>query len=358
MRLEKLRAKLVELELDGCLIVQPNNRYYLSGFTGSNGVLLITKEKQIIATDSRYYKQVAEECPTWELVKVGHDFPGQMLEIIRQAGLGGRSVAIESHVITIATLHKWERAVQGQVIFQHTFGLIEQMRMQKSPEELVALRKAIALADETYHHIAQWIKPGLTEIAVAWEIENYMRTHGATAISFEPIVASGPNGAKPHADPSDRVIQAGDPITLDFGCVVDNYCSDLTRTICLGEPADDKYLEVWHIVREAEEKAINQAKAGMTGEAVDRIARDHIAAAGYKEYFEHGLGHGVGLAIHEGPRFSFTYPHEIPVGAVVTVEPGIYIPEWSGVRLEDIVVVHDDHVERLSQAPKEPIIAL
>lgn len=354
MRLDKLRQKMAEIELAGLLITQAHNRHYLSGFTGSNGVLIITPERQILATDSRYYEQVKQQCPDWELVEVGYDFIGQMLEQLRQLELGGQRVGFEAQAISVATLHQWERAIKGQLILVHTTGLVEELRMQKESAEIVTLRQAIALADETMAYIMEWLRPGMTEAQVAWEIESYMRTHGARALSFETIVASGPNSAKPHARFTDRVIQAGEPIVLDFGCVVADYCSDITRTVCFGQPADETYMKIWHLVRQAQEAAIAGAKANMTGEAVDKIARDIIEEAGYKDYFGHGLGHGVGLAVHEAPRFSFTYPHEIPAGATVTCEPGIYLPDWGGVRIEDIVLMQDDQAEVLTQAAKEP----
>jgi len=183
-----------------------------------------------------------------------------------------------------------------------------------------------------------------------------MRTRGASALSFAPVVASGVNAAKPHARATDQVIQAGEPITMDFGCVVDGYCSDLTRTVCLGEPASDKYLNVWNTVYQAQQAAIRGAKGGMTGEVVDKLARDVIAEAGYSDYFGHGLGHSLGLDVHESPRYSFTYPGEVPAGVVMTVEPGIYIPGWGGVRIEDVVLVGEEAVEVLTSAPKEPVL--
>jgi len=288
---------------------------------------------------------------------VGYDFTAKMLELLRQIELGGRKVGFESHVITVAELHQWEQAIKGQLILVHTTGLVEGLRMQKEPGEIASLRKAIAVADDTMRYITNWIRPGMTEMQVGWEIESHMRLHGATAMSFEPIVGSGPNGAKPHGRPSAKVIAAGEPIVLDFGCVVEGYCSDITRTICLGEPKDERYLKVWHIVLEAQEKSIAAAKAGMTGVEVDKVARDIIDGAGFKEYFGHGLGHGVGIVVHESPRFSFIYPHEIPAEAVVTSEPGIYLPNSFGVRIEDMVLVHADYAETLTTAPKEPIIS-
>jgi Xaa-Pro aminopeptidase len=356
MRLEKLRHLMKEDNIDGFLITQPENRRYLSGFTGSAGILVITPEKQVIATDSRYYERVREESSAWELAELKGDFSKIMLELLRSLGLGGRRVAFEAGHVTVATLHTWEQALMGHLILAHTQGFVEQLRMQKDEEELVSLKKAIALADEAFAHITRWIQPGMTEAQVAWELESYMRSHGAEGLAFDSIVASGPNGAKPHAGASDRSIGRGEPITLDFGCKVNGYCSDITRTFCLGDPADEQYLKVWNTVLDAQQAALKAAKAGLTGEAVDQVARDIIKEAGYGDYFGHGLGHGVGLAIHEGPRFSPTYPKEIQPGAVITVEPGIYIPGWGGVRIEDVVVVRDEGVDILTQAPKQPVL--
>lgn len=355
-RLEKIRDLMAGSELEGFLVTQPENRRYLSGFTGSAGVLIVTSEAQALATDFRYYEQVRQQCPEWELIEVGYGFVKGMLEILRELGLGGRRVGFEAGNITVSTLHAWERALQGRLVLVHTEGFVEELRMQKDDEEVSRIKKAVTLADETWAHIKTWMQPGMTEQQVAWELESYMRTHGASALSFEPIVASGPNSAKPHARPTERVLRAGEPITLDFGCVVDGYCSDLTRTVSLGQPSDGKYMEVWNTVLQAQQAATEGAKAGLTGEAIDKLARDIIEEAGYGDYFGHGLGHGVGLAVHEGPRFSFTYAHEVPAGAVVTVEPGIYIPDWGGVRIEDMVVVQEQRVKVLTQAPKEAIL--
>ncbi len=358
MRLEKLRALMEEEGLAGLLVTQADNRRYLSGFTGSNGVLIIATEKQIVATDSRYYEQVKQECPGWELAEVGYDFAGNMLEVLREAGLGGRAIGFEAQHVSVAQLHAWERALLGRLVLINTEGFIETLRMQKDAEEVARVKKAVALADAAWTYISRWMKPGLTEMQVAWELESYMRTHGATALSFPSIVASGPNSARPHARPTERVIRAGEPIILDFGCVVDDYCSDITRTVSLGPPANGKYFEVWETVLEAQQAAVKGAKGGMTGEDVDKIARDIIEAAGYKEYFGHGLGHGVGLNVHEGPRYSFTYPYDVAAGAVMTIEPGVYIPDWGGVRIEDMVVVGEAGVEVLTTAPKEAVIDL
>ena len=356
MRLRKLRQKMAEAELDGLLIIQAHNRRYLSGFTGSSGVLIISSTRQALATDSRYYELVRQQCPDWELIEVGYDFAGNMLENLRQMGLAGRRVGFEAGHLDVATLLQWERALEGRVVLVQTKDIVEQLRMIKEDGEIDIIRRAVALADETLTHITDWIQPGTTESQVAWELESYMRTHGASALSFEPVVASGPNAAKPHARATERVIQAGEPITMDFGCVVDGYCSDLTRTICLGQPADEQYLAVWHTVLGAQQAAISGAKANMTGEAVDKLARDLIDQAGYGEYFGHGLGHSLGLAVHESPRYSYTYSEPVPAGVVMTIEPGIYIPGWGGVRIEDVVLVRENGVEILSSALKKPVL--
>ncbi len=357
MRLEKLRMAMAKENIDGFIITQPQNRRYLSGFTGSAGVLIITQDRQVLATDSRYYQQVQDQCPDWELFEAGYKFSKQMLELLRGLELGARRVGFEAQHVSVSTLHAWERALKGRLVLVHTEGFVEELREQKEVAELAILKKAIALGDEALVHITNWMQPGMTELQVAWEIESYLRTHGAQALAFAPTVASGPNAAKPHHDPSDRVIQKGEPIIMDFGCIVDDYCSDLTRTVCLDQPADEQYMSVWNTVLASQQAAIAGAKAGMTSLAIDALARNIISQAGYGDYFGHSLGHGIGLAVHEGPRLSYASDNKISSGVVVTAEPGIYIPGWGGVRIEDIIVINDDEVAVLSSAPKEAILA-
>jgi Xaa-Pro aminopeptidase len=356
MRLDKFREVMAQEKIDGFLITQPENRRYLSGFTGSAGLLIITKDKQVVATDFRYYEQVRQQCPDWDLFQIKREFSHDMLELLRELELGARRVGFEAKHISVATLHSWERALKGRLILVHTEDFVESMRMQKDAEEIAQIKKAVAVADETWAYISKWLQPGMTELQVAWEVESYMRTHGAERLSFDTIVASGPNSAKPHARPSDRVIQAGEPVTLDLGCVVNGYCSDLTRTVCLGEPVDEQYMKIWNTVLHAQQTALKNAKAGMTGEAADKLARDVIVEVGYGDYFGHGLGHSLGLVIHENPRYSYTYPHEVPANVIMTIEPGIYIPGWGGVRIEDLVVIRDDGLEVLTRASKEAVI--
>jgi Xaa-Pro aminopeptidase len=279
-----------------------------------------------------------------------------MLDTLRNMGLGGRSVGFEAGHVCVDQLRRWERALKGRLRLVDTNHLVEGLRMTKGEEELQAIRCAVDLADRALAHIYGWIQPGMTERQVAWELETFMRTRGATRLPFEIIVASGPNGALPHHRPTDRVIQAGEPVVMDLGCVVDGYCSDVTRTVCLGERVNDKYEDVWNLVRRAQECAEAGMKAGISGVDGDKLARDVIVEAGYGDYFGHGLGHGVGLAIHESPRLSFASTNEIPAGAVVTVEPGIYLPGWGGVRIEDMVVISEERVEILTSAVKVPVL--
>lgn len=357
MRLTHLRELMTEQDLEGLLVTQPENRRYASGFTGSAGVLVVTADRQAIATDSRYYEQVRAECPNWELIQVGYDFEASLLDVLRDFGLGGRRVGFEAGHVSVDQLHRWEQVLKGHLRLINTVNLVEGMRMTKSEEELQAIRRAVALADEALAHVCDWMQPGMTERQVAWELESTMRAGEATRVSFEVVVSSGPNGALPHLRPGQRVIQAGEPVVMDLGCVVDGYCSDVTRTVCLGEPKDSRYLEIWNLVLKAQEKAEAGLKAGITGVDGDKLARDVVVEAGYGDYFGHGLGHGVGLAIHEDPKLSFRYPARIPAGAVLTVEPGIYVPGWGGVRIEDMVVVREDAVELLTGAAKVPVLA-
>mgnify|MGYP001195409151 FL=1 len=218
-----------------------------------------------------------------------------------------------------------------------------------------AIEEAVRIADEAMVHLMSWIKPGVTERQVAWEAEVYMRTHGAEALSFTSIVAAGDHGAMAHAMTTDRAIERGDALVIDMGCVYDGYCSDLTRSFCVGE-ASDEYLAVWNTVLEAQAAAEDAIRGGMPGVDADAVARKIIYGAGYEGKFVHGLGHGVGLAIHEKPRASLTSTDVLTPGTIVTVEPGIYVPGWCGVRIEDMVLVTEDGCRVLTGSPKQPVI--
>ncbi len=356
IRLQHLRQLMQQHGLAALLISEAHNQRYLSGFTGSAGVLLITPERQGIATDFRYYEQVRRQCPEWELFQVGYDFAGHLAEVLRALDVHDGAVGFEAAHVSVETWRRWSAVLGSNITLVETLGLVEQLRQVKDDGELQAIRRAIAVAEAAWSQLLEKLRPGLNEHEVAWQLESSMRALGAEAVAFPPIVAAGPNGALPHAAASSRPIQSGEPIVIDFGCIVDGYCSDITRTICLGRPLDERYLQLWQLVRRAQETALRGLKAGISGAEADKLARDVIAAAGYGEHFGHGLGHGIGLAAHEEPRLRDNWPHSLPRGAVVSVEPGIYLPGWGGVRIEDMVVLWEEGAEVLTQVPAVPIL--
>jgi Xaa-Pro aminopeptidase len=348
MRLATLRKSLTEHDLDAILVCQPENRRYLSGFTGSAGWLFISLERAILATDFRYFEQVGREAPDFELAKITTNLDKLIPEVVTDLEI--QRLGFESQHVTVDQLYSWVQAAEG-VEWVPLKDAVETIRAVKDEDEIETLRRSAALTDAAFAHMLEAIEPGMTEQAAAWEIETYMRTHGASKVAFDLTVAAGPNGALPHARASDHIIQPGEPIVVDIGCVLDGYCSDMTRTFCLGEPSA-KYLEVWNVVLQAQEAAEAFICAGISGVEADSAARDLIAQAGYGEFFGHGLGHGVGLAVHESPRASQLSDHTLEAGMTLTVEPGIYLPGEFGVRIEDLVIVREDGVEILTRTPK------
>ena len=349
MRLKKLRQAMKEQDLDAILLTRPESGRYVSGFTGGEAALLITEREAMLLTDFRYYEQVREEAPEFELVKVEGRVSQILKRVCRERGV--KTLGFESTHLPFAQYQEWKKATKG-VKLVPTKDAVEDVRMVKDEGELAKIRKAVSIADLACDHIRSYIEPGMSEKQVAWELEAFMRTHGAEGIAFELIVASGANGAKPHAVPQDRTISEGELIVMDMGAKVEGYHSDLTRTIILGEP-DEKAQEVFDIVLRAQLAAEDQARPGMTGQELDAVARSVIDEAGYGEYFGHGLGHGVGLAVHEKPRVGSSSTDLLEPGVVCTIEPGIYLPGWGGVRTEDMVLFTEDAVEVLSQARKE-----
>jgi Xaa-Pro aminopeptidase len=353
-RLAKLRERMRALDIETLLVTQPENRRYLSGFTGSAGALAISGDRAYLATDSRYWEQAAHEAPNFEIVQLKmrlYQHPGEMLEKI---GSPGR-IWFESAAVTVDQLRIWTEAGLA-VEWLPARHVVEPLRAVKEEAELAAIRRAVALTDAGFDFLCGILRPGMTERQAAWELEVYLRTHGADALAFETIVASGPNAAMGHHRAGDRAIRRGEPIVIDFGVTIGGYCSDLTRTVSLGGDGA-KYDEVYEVVRRAQQAAIDGIRAGMSGAEADALARNAIDAAGYGEYFGHGLGHGVGLAVHEAPTASRVAGSDgLPAGATLTIEPGVYLPGWGGVRIEDLVVVRADGVEVLSQAHKRPVI--
>ena len=354
--LDQIREQMTDEGLDAFLVTQAHNRRYLTGFSGSAGVLLITPTQQFLATDSRYYERAKQEAPAWTLAKIVQRVEETLLELIEQLGLKGKKVGFEADSVTVAQLNKWRETFENVDLLPADNWIIE-IRASKTEAEVAAIRKAVTLADQAMLHVYNWIQPGMTEKEVAWELEVYMRTRGASGLSFETIVAAAENGASPHASTSDRVIEYGDPVVIDLGCVVDDYCSDLTRTFSLGQPRHENYGEIWQIVLQANAAAAAGIEAGIPGNEADALARDVIEAAGYGDNFGHSLGHGIGLYIHEYPRMSRIVEAPVEEGAVVTIEPGIYLPGAFGVRLEDVALVTKDGVEILTGVPKIDVLA-
>lgn len=355
-RLAEVRELLRQNEVDALLVSQPENRGYLSGFTGSTGWLLISAERALFAADFRYYEQVELECPDFELVKLpfGGGFTDVLAAMVQQTGV--RRLGFEADHATFANVQDWSKAAPD-CEWMASKGLVTGLRAVKDASEIAAIRAAVKLGDEALAAALAQARPGMTELELAWLIESTMRTHGAEAAAFEIIVSCGPNGARPHARAGETRLVAGEPIVIDMGARLGHYNSDLTRTVCLGQPNNpDKFWTIYNTVLRAQLAAEAALRPGITGKAADAVARDLIGEAGFGDYFGHGLGHGVGLAVHEEPRLSRLNESPLAPGNVVTVEPGIYLPGWGGVRIEDMAVITENGVEILTTAPKEPII--
>lgn len=354
-RLKAVRAQLVEWDVDGVYITNPTNRRWLSGFTGSSGYLVITADEAILATDSRYTIQAAVQSPHFTLYKQTSE-PDEAQRVVEMASV--HTLAIEGDDMTVSALAKLRDRTKG-VEWRPLENLIAPLRQVKSEQELATITRAAAITDQAMAQVPLLANPGMTEQELAWQLERFMREAGADGLAFEIIVASGPNAARPHHHPGERELQAGDAIIIDMGAALDGYKSDMTRTFFLGNSPDEKFTEVYNTTLTAQTAALKGLKAGISGKTAHMLAHNVIDGAGYGEHFGHGLGHGLGLDIHEQPRLSRLAPDTpLPAGSVVTVEPGIYLEGWGGVRIEDLVVLTDDGIVLLSHAPKDPVITL
>lgn len=353
-RIAKLRQRLIAEGVDALLVTVPSNVCYMSGFTaGHDASLLISATQALLATDFRYYEQTEREAPDYRLFKLTKGLPAHLGDLAKEAG--ARRIAFESTHVTHA-LYQDLTKVEGVELVPEK-GWVEELRAVKSPAELNLIRRAVATSDAVIAALAKILRPGMTEKQLAWEVEAFMHAHGADDVAFPVIAAGGPNAAMPHAVPSERTIVPGEPLTLDLGARVQGYCSDLTRTVCIGQP-DARFREIYGIVLKAQEAAEAGIKAGMLGKDADALARQVITDAGYGDAFGHGMGHGVGLDVHERPSAGARSEDRLEPGMVVTVEPGIYLPGWGGVRIEDLVVMTENGVEILSRATKDPVVAL
>jgi len=348
--LDRVRQALADTGLGGIIVARPENRFYLSGFTGSAGVLLITKSDAVLLTDFRYVEQARQQSPAFRAVQVTnlHDGLAEMF-----AG-SGAELGFESDYVTVSWLDEFkQRGVAHRLV--PAKGLVEKMRAVKTAGELNKIARACEIVDVGFGHILDSLRPGLREIDIALELEFFMRRHGAQALAFDMIVASGKRSAMPHGRASAKRIETGDFVTFDIGVVVDGYCSDMTRTVVVGK-ASTKQERVYDTVLKAQTAALECIRAGARCSEVDGVARRLIAEAGHAEHFGHGLGHGVGVAVHEQPRLSPVAGDAVlEAGNVVSVEPGIYVDGWGGVRIEDLVAVTEDGLRNFTTSPKQLI---
>ena len=360
-RVERLRAALRDTNLDAFLVTNPENRRYLSGFTGhdsgadSAGTLIVTLSDIALITDGRYLEQAETECPGLRIIKRDGEFAPLAADTL--LATGSRRAGFEATHVTVALRDDIEAALREKapnapVELVPTRKVVERLRVVKDAEELAAIERAVAITDETFTHLCGYLRPGLTERQIAHEIERYMLEKGADGLAFNSIVASGPNSALPHATPTDREIQAGEPITIDMGARYGGYCSDMTRTVCLGQPGPDAEA-IYNLVLRAQEACESELGPGMNGKQADASAREVLEAGGHGEHYLHSTGHGLGLEIHENPRLSkLGAEHVLEAGMLITIEPGVYIAGWGGVRIEDTAVVTEDGIRVLTRSHK------
>ena len=350
-RLIRLRKYLREQGLDGVVVSKLENLHYFSGFTGDDSMLVIGMNTAQLVTDFRYVEQAAEEAPDFQVKKQEKGLLKRVAEIINEDGLS--KVGFEGGSLC----YDWHRKIAGQmhdVDFSHSVSL-DSLRQIKSQEELACIRRAMAIGDDAFAYILTYIRPGISEMDVAAALENCMRQKGSLRPSFATIVASGKRGSLPHGTATEKLINVGEFVTMDYGAVYKGYHSDMTRTVCVGR-ADEKQRHVYSTVLKAQELGVSLVQPGASGKEVDEKVRRQIAEAGYGRYFGHGLGHSLGLEIHEEPRLSPSSTCEaLAENMLVTVEPGIYIPDWGGVRIEDTVAVREGGCEILAHSPKELI---
>ncbi|KJS14656.1 MAG: Xaa-Pro dipeptidase [Peptococcaceae bacterium BRH_c4b] len=352
-RIDRLRRILAAGDVEAFLITRPENRFYLSGFTGSSGALLVSAGETRMFTDFRYEEQVSRQCPGCRITRINLPLFEALPENLAEQGI--KVLGCEGDFLTYEQCVSLQESLSG-IKIKPLSGLVERLREVKDEDEKVKIGEAVMLADRAFEYVLPLVKPGVPETSISLELEFFMRKNGASGAAFETIVASGPRSAMPHGVASDKLLQPGDLVVMDFGAVLDGYHSDITRTVVMGKPTG-KQIEIYRIVLEAQQAALAAVRAGVTAAGVDRAARDVIASYGYGDNFGHSTGHGVGLMIHENPRLSGKSDAILEEGMVVTVEPGIYLPQWGGVRIEDTVLVEKDGCRIFTGAPKNELIS-
>lgn len=357
-RIPRLRAAFEPGGIDALVVTRMVNIRYLTGFTGSAATVLVTPDVTLFVTDGRYAEQSAEQLDVAavdariEIAASGAETGPLLQDAVRDGGVG--RLGLEAHGVTWLQQRQYAEWFEG-VELVPTENLVEELRVVKEAGEVARIRRACAIADDAFVALLPMLEQGVSECDFALALEFAMRERGASGNSFDPIVASGPNGALPHARPTNRRVGRGELVVCDFGCVVDGYCSDMTRTVSVGDPGPEA-TRLWETVLASQEAGRAALRSGVETNAVDAAARDVIDAAGWGERFSHGTGHGVGLEIHEAPRVAKTGGATLAPGYIVTVEPGVYLPGVGGVRIEDTLVVTDDGAEALTTTPKELVL--
>jgi Xaa-Pro aminopeptidase len=352
IRLQDVRRLLPIQEVDALFITNPTNRRWLSGFTGSYGRILITDRQAILATDSRYWEQVRVQAPGFELFKDLRQLE-DTVQLLKLAA--AKRIGFETHHVSVAEFDQLE-GIDG-ITWVPLDQPVEPLRQVKTASEIAAIRAAATITDHAMSLVPQIAVAGISERALAWELEKTMREGGADGLAFDPIVAFGSNSALPHHQPSDRILQLGDIILVDMGAELNGYKSDMTRTFFLGKPAEERFFTIFNLVHSALRETVENLRPGVNSQEAHQMAIDVIDNGGFRKHFGHGLGHGVGLDIHEAPILSVARSlAELSPGMAITVEPGIYLPGWGGVRIEDLILVTNTGNEPLSHYPKNPLI--
>ena len=350
--LKQIAAKLPEYGIDAMLLNSEPGEYYAVGFHGEGNVV-VTAEKCFYFTDSRYIEAAGNLITGAEIAMTGHsrNYRAMVQEVVEQCGI--KTMGFEENYLSVAEYELWEKGLTAKLVPAQK--LVNSLRAAKDEEEIALMRKAQEITDRAFDEILKFIRPGMTEQEIAARLQYEMLCRGAEKMSFDPIVVSGPNGSLPHGIPSEKKVQKGEFITMDFGCKYGGYCSDMTRTIALGEPTEEMR-KVYDTVLKAQMAGIAAAKAGVPGKEIHNAAAKVIEDAGYGAYFGHGFGHSVGIEIHESPNANGRDETPMPVGAAVSAEPGIYLPGKFGVRIEDVLIYTEEGTVNLTKSPKELII--
>lgn len=351
-RADRVADRLAEKGVDLLLVAHGPNLRYLTGFTGSNGMAVVGRDVRRFITDFRYVEQAATQVPDFDREQGPQDF---VTALEKGWPEGELTLGFEDDHLSVKAHQRLRSVVPDRIALKAAGGVVEAERAVKEPGEIERIAAAAALTDEVYLWLREQGLVGRAEREVAFALEHEMRRRGATDPSFPSIVASGPRGSLPHASPGDDAIERDTLVTLDMGVILDGYCSDCTRTWATGELPDD-LAEAYELTLRAQVAALNAVRPGPAGSEIDAVARDMIDAAGHGEHFGHGLGHGVGIEVHEGPRLARTGTEPLAPGNVVTVEPGIYLPGRGGVRIEDLVVVTERGRDVLTQTSKDLIV--